>query len=86
MSDGNTGNTEKALEDISLETATQTSTVETRKNRLVLQIADVCFEMFSVRELRKPVAVLRELSAAFPEAPARIFKKLSSSPSHGDLL
>jgi hypothetical protein len=33
----------------------------------VLMLADVCFEMFSTRELRNPETVLPELDAAFPE-------------------
>ena len=33
----------------------------------VLMLADVCFEMFSARELRNPETVLPELDAAFPE-------------------
>lgn len=41
----------------------------------VLQIADVCFEMFSVKELRRPIAVLHELAIAFPEATSRDFQQ-----------
>lgn len=33
----------------------------------VLLLADVCFEMFSTRELRHPEDILPELHAAFPE-------------------
>jgi hypothetical protein len=33
----------------------------------VLLLADVCFEMFSTRELRHPESILPELHAAFPE-------------------
>lgn len=32
----------------------------------VLRLADTCFEMFSIRELKYPRAILPELKAAFP--------------------
>lgn len=38
-----------------------------RDARALLPIADACFEMFSVRELKKPLTILAELKAAFPE-------------------
>jgi hypothetical protein len=33
----------------------------------ILMLADVCYEMFSTRELRNPDTILPELDAAFPE-------------------
>jgi hypothetical protein len=38
-----------------------------RDARALLPIADACFEMFSVRELKKPLSILPELKSAFPE-------------------
>lgn len=35
--------------------------------RCLALIADACFEMFTVRELKKPPVILPELRAAFPE-------------------
>jgi hypothetical protein len=32
-----------------------------------LIVADACFEMFSIRELRNPLHILPELSTEFPE-------------------
>jgi hypothetical protein len=49
--------------------ATDTSP-HTRRERLVLQIADTCFEMFSIKELKRPVAILHEIAISFPEASA----------------
>ncbi len=37
------------------------------EQRLLLPVADACFEMFSVRELKKLPSILPELRAAFPE-------------------
>jgi hypothetical protein len=48
---------------------------ETLNKKLVLQIADVCFEMFSVKELRRPLVVLHELAVAFPEANSKDFQE-----------
>ena len=44
----------------------QTSSTSTDK-RALLPVADACFEMFSVRELKRPRVILPELLAAFPE-------------------
>ncbi len=47
---------------------TQTiNTYERRDARDLLLLADVCFEMFPMKELRKPHLILDELRAAFPE-------------------
>ena len=35
--------------------------------RAIAPVADACFEMFAVRELKKPRLLLPELRAAFPE-------------------
>jgi hypothetical protein len=40
-------------------------------NQRILKIADVCFEMFSIQELKRPVAVLREIALSFPDANAK---------------
>jgi hypothetical protein len=37
------------------------------ENHALLILADVCFEMFSTRELRYPEEILCELHSAFPE-------------------
>jgi hypothetical protein len=34
----------------------------------VVEVADACFEMFTIRELKQPQSVLPELTAAFPDA------------------
>jgi hypothetical protein len=52
----------------------EASTLESSNKKLVIQIADVCFEMFSIKELRRPIAVLHELAIAFPEATSRDFQ------------
>lgn len=36
-------------------------------HREILVLADVCFEMFSIKELRRPHLILDELVAAFPD-------------------
>lgn len=38
-----------------------------RDERFLVLIADACFEMFAVRELKKPQVILPELRVAFPE-------------------
>jgi hypothetical protein len=35
---------------------------------MVIEIADVCFEVFSVKELRKPASILHEIELSFPHA------------------
>ena len=35
--------------------------------RDIIVLADVCFEMFPIKELRKPHLILDELRSAFPE-------------------
>lgn len=42
----------------------------TRRECLVLQIADTCFEMFSIKELKRPITILHEIAISFPEASA----------------
>jgi hypothetical protein len=58
-----------------LDSTISSTSQETRDKKLVLQIADVCFEMFSVRELRRPLVVLHELAVAFPEANSKDFQE-----------
>jgi len=38
-----------------------------RDERCLALVADACFEMFTIRELKKPQVILPELRAAFPE-------------------
>jgi hypothetical protein len=40
---------------------------EKHTTRDILVLADVCFEMFPMKELRKPHLILDELRSAFPE-------------------
>lgn len=49
--------------DLSFDRPTNT----TADKRTLLPVADACFEMFSVRELKRPRVILPELLAAFPE-------------------
>jgi hypothetical protein len=37
------------------------------EHREIVILADVCFEMFSIKELRRPHLILDELVAAFPD-------------------
>jgi hypothetical protein len=46
----------------------QSPTKETARRPVVIQIADVCFEMFSVKELRRPDVILNEILLSFPDA------------------
>lgn len=39
----------------------------TRPDSQILILADVCFEMFAIKELRKPHTIIDEIHAAFPE-------------------
>jgi hypothetical protein len=38
-----------------------------KDTREILVLADVCFEMFPIKELRRPHLILDELHAAFPD-------------------
>ena len=66
---------EKTAATLSPSTTTTSSGQEKQNKKLVLQIADVCFEMFSIRELRRPLVVLHELAIAFPEASSKDFQE-----------
>jgi len=46
-----------------------TSTTPHTKDR-VLIVADACFEMFSIQELKRPITILHEIAHSFPEASA----------------
>ncbi|MFO0416476.1 MAG: hypothetical protein ACK5Y6_04235 [Pseudomonadota bacterium] len=46
----------------------ESQTTEQRRDTLVLSIADTCFEMFSLQELKRPIAILHEIALSFPEA------------------
>jgi hypothetical protein len=48
--------------------SSQSSPLETARRSVVIQIADVCFEMFSVRELRRPHVILNEILLSFPDS------------------
>lgn len=41
----------------------------------ILLLADVCFEMFSIKELRRPETIMGELQAAFPDVPENDISK-----------
>jgi hypothetical protein len=45
-------------------------TTEVPQRERVLRIADTCFEMFTIYELKRPVTILHELAHSFPEASA----------------
>jgi hypothetical protein len=53
------------------DTLSTTSTSSQLDNQRILRIADVCFEMFTIQELKRPVAILREIALSFPEANAK---------------
>ncbi|MEN9845901.1 MAG: hypothetical protein RIS36_1048 [Pseudomonadota bacterium] len=44
-----------------------TNTFDRHYARDMILLADVCFEMFPLKELRKPHLILGELRSAFPE-------------------
>jgi hypothetical protein len=44
-----------------------TSNLPQKDTRELLVLADVCFEMFPIKELRRPHLILDELRAAFPD-------------------
>jgi len=45
-------------------------TSETSRQERVLVVADACFEMFTLQELKRPIAILHEVALSFPEASA----------------
>lgn len=55
--------------------------------RDIIVLADVCFEMFPIKELRKPHLILDELKSAFPEfAECEILRAISMALSWRRLL
>ena len=63
------------------------NTYETHDARDLIVLADVCFEMFPIKELRKPHLILDELRAAFPEFPdTEILQAISMALSWRRLL
>lgn len=48
-------------------TAFLLDTVQNNRDR-ILRIADTCFEMFSIQELKRPITILHEIAHSFPEA------------------
>lgn len=65
----------------SSETIATTSLSGTQDREIVI-LADVCFEMFPIKELRKPHLILDELHAAFPDFnEAEILKAISMALS-----
>jgi hypothetical protein len=50
------------------DTAQNTSNNSQLDDKRILRIADVCFEMFTIQELKRPVAILREIALSFPDA------------------
>jgi hypothetical protein len=56
----------------------QTPNVQPKDDRELLILADVCFEMFPIKELRNPHLILDELHSAFPDFEERdILKAIS---------
>jgi hypothetical protein len=53
------------LTDHTAPTKDEASVTATREK--LLTVADACFEMFSIRELRNPITILPELSTEFPD-------------------
>ena len=51
------------------ETTTPATSITTQQDRVLL-VADVCFEMFSIQELKRPITILHEIAHSFPEASA----------------
>ena len=49
---------------------TTTVTLTTTQQDRVLLVADACFEMFSIQELKRPITILHEIAHSFPEASA----------------
>jgi hypothetical protein len=49
---------------------TTTVTLTTTQQDRVLLVADACFEMFSIQELKRPITILHEIAQSFPEASA----------------
>ena len=56
----------------------QSVTQETTRRSVVIQVADVCFEMFSVKELRKPALILNEILLSFPDSSGQEIKEAIS--------
>ena len=55
--------------------------------RDIIVLADVCFEMFSIKELRRPSLILDEMRSAFPEFnDAEILRAISMALSWRRLL
>lgn len=46
------------------------NTLERSRQARVLLVADACFEMFSIQELKRPITILHEIALSFPEATA----------------
>lgn len=51
------------------QTISRSSTDSTHQDR-ILRVADVCFEMFTIQELKRPVSILHEIAHSFPEVSA----------------
>ena len=51
------------------ETTTPVPSSTTQQDRVLL-VADACFEMFSIQELKRPITILHEIAHSFPEASA----------------
>jgi hypothetical protein len=55
-----------------------TPSLPQKDEREILVLADVCFEMFPIKELRRPHLILDELKAAFPDFEERDFLRAIS--------
>jgi len=59
-------------------TSSQPSALESSQRALVIEIADVCFEMFSTKELRRPDRILHEIALSFPLATSKDIREAVS--------
>jgi hypothetical protein len=68
-----------------LDTASEKA--ERATSHRMLEAADTCFEMFSLRELKNPDSILNELTDAFPDLPmGSVFAAISLAVSWKRLL
>jgi hypothetical protein len=50
-----------------IESPAEATSIDYRPSGRTLELADTCFEVFSLRELRKPKSILHELTASYPD-------------------
>ena len=51
-----------------MSTSSESTTIQDHKQERILRVADACFEMFTIQELKRPIAILHEIALSFPEA------------------